>query len=196
MSRPDDMQDQEVRERLRALRVDPVDGGFGASLRRRLAEAGPPEVARPTWRTWTATVALRRWAWPVAGVAAGVAAFLLVGTVRELRTRSPEGRSDDPIVVVEVPSSRVALVRVNLSAEVAVASADLQVSLPPGLVFWSEGQALAQRTFEWSQPLAAGVNEIPIAVRGERPGRYTVKVMARIDGTVVEHDVPLEVTSG
>ncbi len=195
MSRPDDIQEERVRERLRALRVEPADDGFATSLRQRLVAAGPPAEPQPWFRRWPSALALRRWAWPAAGVAAGLAVFLAVSAIQEHRVPGRRA-SGDQTTVVEVPSSSVALVRVNLSAEVAVASADLQVSLPPGLVFWSEGQALAQRTFEWQQPLAAGVNEIPIAVRGERPGRYTLRITARIGSTVVEHEVPLEVTSG
>ncbi len=195
MSGPDDIQEERVRERLRALRVEPADDGFATSLRQRLVAAGPPAEPRPWFRRWPSALTFRRWAWPAAGVAAGLAVFLAVSVVHD--DRAPGRRaSGDPIAAVAVPSSSVALVRVNLSAEVAVASADLQVSLPPGLVFWSEGQALAQRTFEWQQPLAAGRNEIPIAVRGERPGRYTLRITARIGSTVVEHEVPLEVTSG
>lgn len=199
MNRGADHQERQIRERLRALRVDPTGDGFASTLRQRLVEAGPPDAPRRWLRPRRATGWVRRWAWPAAGAAAGVAAFFALAVVRD--GRAPSGAESgaparESIAAVAVPSTRVALVRVNLSAEVAVASADLQVTLPPGLVFWSDGNALAQRTFEWRQPLAAGQNEIPIAVRGERPGRYVVKVTARIGSTVVEHEVPLEVTSG
>jgi hypothetical protein len=77
-----------------------------------------------------------------------------------------------------------------------VESARIRVSLPQGLVFWSDGKALPQPALEWTQPLAAGDNDIPIAVRGERPGRYRMTVSALVGGERVEHEVLLEVTAG
>ena len=87
-------------------------------------------------------------------------------------------------------------VRINLSAEVAVESAHIQVNLPEGLVFWAGGQELPQRSFEWTQPLRAGDNDIPIAVRGTRPGRYRMTLSARIGSQRVEDEVVLEVIDG
>ena len=95
-----------------------------------------------------------------------------------------------------VPATKVAMVRLDLSVDVAIASADIRVTLPDGLVFWSRGEALADRSFEWSQPLAAGRNEIPIAVRGQHPGRYHVTVTARVGDDWISHDVPLDVVDG
>jgi hypothetical protein len=85
---------------------------------------------------------------------------------------------------------------VNLSAEVEVADAHIRVELPEGLAFWSDGEALNQRHFEWTQPLRAGDNEIPIAVRGLKPGRYRMTVSALIGSERVEDEVLLQVVDG
>ena len=69
-----------------------------------------------------------------------------------------------------------------------------EVRLPEGLSFWSEGRALPERSFVWRGRLAAGDNAVPIAVRGDRPGRYRVIATAEIDRRRVEHAVVLEVT--
>jgi len=195
MSGPDEARGEEIRQRLRDLRVDPPDEGFEASLHRRLVEAGSPAAPGPWARLWMRGGGRRRWAWPAAGLAAGAAAFLVLGVLRGPSAPVPE-RTGALGAVTTVPSTRIALVHVNLSADVAVASAEIRISLPEGLVFWADGAALAERSFEWQQPLAAGSNEIPIAVRGERPGRYLVRVTTRIGDTVLEHEVPLEVTAG
>ena len=173
-----------IQDRLRALREDPPDDGFTASLHRRLVEAGPP--ARLTWwrRSWPALPGARPYG-PALAAACAVAILVFIGLSRA---------GPRPEVSTQLPATRVAVVRVNLSAEVAVESADIRVSLPDGLVFWADGQELAQRTFEWSQPLRAGDNDIPIAVRGLRPGRYRMTVIARFGKERVEEDVLLEVT--
>ena len=95
-----------------------------------------------------------------------------------------------------MPSTKVAVIRLNLTADVAVASAELRVHLPDGLVFWSDGEALAQRAFAWTQSLAEGSNEIPIAVRGSRPGHYRVRVSARVGDEWFEDEIALEVDDG
>jgi hypothetical protein len=189
MSRGGVPEDREVRERLRALRVDPPEGDFPAALRRRLVAAGPPRAPSPWWRLLE-LVLDRRVLWPAAGLAAGVAAFLAL---------SPGRPPPSPVVGREaavVPVTRVAVVRLTLSADVPVDAARIRVTLPPQLSFWSDGRALAQRSFEWTQPLAAGDNEIPIAVRGERPGRYRIAVDAHIGAETVEDEVVIEVVSG
>ncbi len=174
--------DRDLRERLRSLRVDPPDAGFGAALHRRLADAGPPDPP-PFWRRfWPPQAVEFRWLLPVAGAAAALAIFLVVGHRDEVVTR--------------LPATKVAVVRVNLSAEVEVASAQIKVSLPDGLVFWADGEELPQRAFEWTQPLRKGDNDIPIAVRGLKPGRYRMTVTAEIGGQKVNDEVVLEVTSG
>ena len=155
--------------------------------------AGRPDPA-PSWRRlWPSAEGARRWLWPVAGLATGVAAFLALSV---LRPPAPAG--DAPLIaqVTRLPATQVALVRVNLSADVAVESARIRISLPPGLSFWVHGQELAERSFEWTQPLRSGDNEIPIAVRGRQPGRYHIAVSALIGGEVVEEQVVLEVVDG
>jgi hypothetical protein len=79
------------------------------------------------------------------------------------------------------------------SAEVAVESVTFEVTLPEGLAFWSNGRRLDERTFRWPGRLDAGENLIPIAVRGDRPGRYPVVATVEVEGRVLEHRVVLDV---
>jgi hypothetical protein len=95
-----------------------------------------------------------------------------------------------------VPASKVAVIKLDFTADVAVEQADFQVSLPEGLSFWADGEDLPLRSFGWTQPLTEGSNVIPIAVRGHKPGRYLVTAQARAGGQTIEHDVVLEVTDG
>jgi hypothetical protein len=173
----------DLHDRLQQLKVDPSEGGFEASLRRKLLAAGPPSPP-PFWRRIGPQISQPWLLWPAFGAAMGVAVFLILGHA---------GRAP---VAAEFPATKVAVVRVNLSSNVAVQSAQIRVSLPDGLVFWADGQALPQRTFEWTQPLAAGDNAIPIAVRGQRPGQYKMTVSARMGDEQVEHEVLLEVVDG
>lgn len=194
MSQAGEHPERELRERLRGLRVDPPDDGFGAALRQRLVEAGPP--AAPSW--WDRLlpgVARVRWAWPVGGVLAGAAVFLAL-TLSSGAPLRPAPLRAATAGIAEVPASKVAVVRLELTAEVAVASADLRISLPDGLVFWSDGAPLAERTFAWRQPLAQGRNELPIAVRGKQPGLYRLRLTARVGDTSLEHEVALAVVDG
>jgi hypothetical protein len=187
MNQPGDSQDPELRRRLAALRAELPDGDFQAGLRRRLVAAGPPVEPSP----WTRLIeALRprpvRWAALAAG---GAAALLLAGGLA-LRQPAAAGKPFGTTLA----STQVAVVRLNLTAEAPVEAAHIRISLPPGLSFWAEGQELAAREFEWSQPLDAGDNEIPIAVRGQRPGRYRIAVDTRIGGQRIEDEVLIEVT--
>jgi hypothetical protein len=191
MTTPADHQDRELRQRLSALRTDPpVDAAFRAALHRRLAEAGPP--AEPSrWGRLAEALRTRRLLWPALGAAAGAAAVLLLA--------SPMLRHPDAAPApfgTSLRATQVAVVRLNLSADGPVDAAHIRVSLPPGLSFWAEGQELAVRDFEWSQPLEAGDNEIPIAVRGQRPGRYRIGVDARVGGQRIQDEVLIEVTGG
>ena len=186
-----DIEDPELRERLRALRVDPPAGEFQASLRRRLLAAGPPPAPAPWRRLWPERP--RVLLWPAAGLAAGVLAFFALARLH------PDGlarRVQPPGYATLLPATKVAVVRLNLSAEVAVESALIRVTLPPELAFWVDGHELPLRAFEWTQPLRSGDNEIPIAVRGQRPGRYRIAVSARIGAERVEDEVFLEVVDG
>lgn len=198
MSDAPDTERRDVAGDLRALRVDPTDDGFSAALHRRLVAAGLPDKP-PLWRRlWSPQPFDLRTLWPAAGVALGAGAFLLLASPREApQTVAPGlGLAAAPAPATQLPATKVAVVRMNLSAEVAVESAQIRISLPEGLTFWSDGQELAERSFEWSQPLEAGHNEIPIAVRGHRPGRYRLTVSALIAGQRVEDVVLLEVIDG
>jgi len=189
MNHSDDRADLEIRERLAALRADLPDDGFQASLHRRLVAAGPPIDPSP-WARWRERLAAPAFYWPALGAAAGLAMVLLLSRPGPT---APDGRA---LAATVVPATQVALVRLTLSADAAVDAAHIRVTLPPGLSFWAEGQALAQRDFEWTQALAPGDNEIPIAVRGQNPGRYRIAVDATIGGQRVEDVVLIEVTGG
>ncbi len=186
--------DQQVRDHLRHLRTRPLPGGFEQSLHRRLVEAGPPERVTPWWRLAAGLRTRSRVLVPAVGIALGVAAFFALGHLHGA-PMSSQTRAV-AVAAVELPSTKVAIVRVNLSADVAVEGASIRVALPDGLVFWSDGKALADRVFEWRQPLAAGPNEIAIPVRGERLGRYSMVVTAFVGDERIDHEVPLEVIDG
>jgi hypothetical protein len=190
MKTADGTEGRDLRDRLRELRVDAPDDGFSASLHRRLVSAGAPDAPSIWRRLWPSLRGEPRVLWPAFGVAAGVAVFLVLGQVRDV-THHPVSA-----VSTRLPATKVAVVRVNLSAEVAVESAHIRISLPEGLVFWADGQELPQRSVEWSQPLRAGDNDIPIAVRGQKPGRYRLTVSTRIGEQQIEDDVVLEVVEG
>lgn len=187
-------------ERLRQLRAEPPAGedAFRAALHRRLVAAGPPP-ARGGLGAW-----LRRAGpvlWPVSGVAAGVAAFLVMGA---LQGPPPVPAAPDAVAVraapvlpgTQVPVSKVAVIKLGFTTDVSVEDAAFQVSLPEGLVFYADGEELPLRSFEWRQTLQAGSNVIPVAVRGSRPGRYLVTASARAGDQRIEHEVVLEVTEG
>ncbi|WP_375769590.1 hypothetical protein NR798_01530 [Archangium gephyra] len=199
MTEPEDMEDGALRERLGALREEPAELGFQASLHRRLVAAGPPEPA-PGWDRVRGLFRRRApWLWPVAGAAAGIAAFLMMSAVQQPPTPAPEvAEASRPLEVpgTQVPVSKVAVIKLDFTADVAVEQADFQVSLPEGLSFWADGQELELRSFRWTQALNAGSNVIPIAVRGQKPGRYLVTAEARTGNQRIEHDVVLEVTEG
>ncbi|MBZ4373627.1 hypothetical protein [Corallococcus sp. AS-1-6] len=199
MSEPEDREDRALRERLAALRDDAPGPDFQALLHRRLVEAGPPtpasgwDAVRAFWRRRAPVL------WPAVGVAMGVATFLVLGAVRG--TPGVPGTAAAGMAALErpgtqVPVSKVAVIKLDFTADVAVEQADFQVSLPEGLSFWADGEELPLRSYQWTQPLSAGSNVIPIAVRGQRPGRYLVTALARAGDQRIEHDVVLEVTGG
>lgn len=199
MSELEETEERALRQRLGALREDPPELGFQAALHRRLVAAGPPAPA-PGWERVRSF--LRRGApvlWPVVGVAAGIAAFLVMGAVQQPPVPPLEtAEAVRPIVEpgTLVPASKVAVIKLDFTADVAVEEADFQVSLPEGLSFWADGEDLPLRSFAWTQPLSAGSNVIPVAVRGHKPGRYLVTAHARAGDQLIEHDVVLEVTDG
>ena len=189
MIHPADNDDRELRRRLSALRGDLPDGDFQAGLRRRLLAAGPPPDPSP-WARLVEALRPR----PVRIRALAAAGLAVVALLAGLALRQPAA-GGAPFGTT-LAASQVAVVRLNLSAEARVDAAWIRISLPPGLTFWAEGRELAVRDFEWTQPLEAGDNEIPIAVRGQRPGRYRIAVDARIGGQRIEDEVLLEVTGG
>jgi hypothetical protein len=178
----------DIPTRLKALREDLPDDGFAAALHRRLSEAGAPSPLA-FWRRLPEV----RFLVPslAGGLAVAAAVALSFGALRS----HPAVHSRD-VVATRLPATKVAVVRVNLSAEVEVADAQIRVELPEGLAFWSDGEELHQRHFEWTQALRAGDNEIPIAVRGLRPGRYRMTVSALIGSERVEDEVLLQVVDG
>jgi hypothetical protein len=198
MSEPQDTEDRALREHLGALREETPSLDFQAALHRRLVEAGPPEPG-PGWDRV-------RWLfrhrapvlWPLVGIAAGAATFLLLSALQAPPPVPPPSGASRPLAEpgTQVPVSKVAVIKLEFTADVAVEQADFQVSLPEGLSFWADGEELPLRSFQWTQALNAGSNVIPIAVRGQRPGRYLVTAQARAGGQRIEHDVVLEVTDG
>jgi hypothetical protein len=197
--------DTELRKALRALSVDAPDRGFRAALHQRLA-AEPTPAARGSFSRALAWLRERRaWAWPVGGLAAGAAAYALLMVVhgnpvgREMpqtpiAQAAPTPPANGPVLPsFRVPSSKVAVIKLAFSADVAVEDVTFEVTLPEGLAFWSSGKRLDERTFRWPGRLDAGENLIPIAVRGDRPGRYPVVATVEIEGRVLEHRVVLDV---
>lgn len=194
MSHRSDMEEAALREELRSLRIDPPDGGFSQALHRRLAAAGAPSEPSFWRRLLDSRSAATRLLWPAFGLAVGLACFFILSSWRPGPTQPAGG--DSLAAATAVPSTKVAVIRINLSAEAEVASAEIRIHLPEGLVFWSDGEALTQRSVGWTQSLAAGNNEIPIAVRGYRPGLYRVRVSAYIGDEWVDDEIPLEVIGG
>jgi hypothetical protein len=199
MSEPEELnEDSELRARLGALRDDAPGPGFQSALHRKLVAAGPPEPG-PGWDRV-------RWffqhrpavVWPSVGIAAGVAAFLVLSAMQEPPAPPSVARVETPVAApgTQVPVSKVAVIKLDFTVDVAVEQADFQVSLPEGLSFWADGEELPLRSFQWTQALSAGSNVIPIAVRGAKPGRYRVTAEARAGDQRIEHDVVLEVTDG
>ncbi|HVR63260.1 MAG TPA: hypothetical protein VMU50_15260 [Polyangia bacterium] len=196
------MDDDDVRRLLRGLRVDPADGGFREALHRRLGAEAPPArrglgaAARAAFARWPGLL------WPATGVLSGAAAFAIL-----MALRTPVVPQAAPVAapaaatvaeaetetIHRLPADKTAVIRINFATEVAVDNVTFDVTLPEGLSFWSQGQKLAFRSFRWQGQLSAGDNPIPIAVRGDRPGRYRVRAAAEVAGARIEHEVVLEV---
>jgi hypothetical protein len=195
----------ELLKTLRALSVDAPDCGFRAALHRRLAAEPTPAAPGSFTRALAWLRDRRAWVWPVGGLAAGAAAYTLLMVVHgspmgrdmhqtSIAQASPMAPANGPVLPsFRVSSSKVAVIKLAFSAEVAVEDVTFEVTLPEGLAFWSSGKRLDERTFRWPGRLDAGENLIPIAVRGDRPGRYPVVATVEIDGRVLEHRVVLDV---
>lgn len=198
--------DTDIPQVLRALRDEPLpEEPFRSALHQKLVAAGAPEPSgwRDRVQPWLP------WLWPLGGALAGVLAFMVsakvAGPPAPVSTPAPAVfAAVAPAVLspapvrpgTEVPASKVAILKLDFTVDVAVEEAEFQVSLPEGLAFWMGGEALPERSFSWVQPLREGSNVVPVAVRGQHPGRYTVSARARVDGRDIVHDVVLEVTAG
>jgi hypothetical protein len=191
-----------LKARLSVLRDEPLDdAGFRQSLHLRLALAGPPEPRR----AWARLRSFAPVLWPLSGALAGVLAFVLAGKVASPPPVQAPASAPVPVAAAVapperpgsvVPASKVAILKLDFTVDVAVEDAEFEVSLPEGLAFWVGGEAVEARAFSWRQPLREGSNVVPVAVRGKTPGRYTVSARARVEGRDIVHDVVLEVTSG
>jgi hypothetical protein len=197
---PRDSFTDELTERLRALHSDAPEGDFRASLHRKLVAAGPPPRPIVLHRLGNWVRERAPWFWPLTGLATGLATFGLA-TLLHGTPSIPQGQG--AFVAAErqgeikprytVPSSKVAVIRLSFSAAVDIEDVNFEVKLPEGLSFWNRGERLAEHSFRWPGRLAAGENQFPIAVRGERPGLYHVTARAELGGEVVEQEILLEV---
>jgi len=195
----------ELLKALRSLSVDAPDNGFRAALHHRLAAEPAPAAMGLFDRARAWLRGRRAWLWPVGGLAAGVAAYALLvvvhGNPADPVTAQPQVVQIPPIAIANgpvwpsfrVPSSKIAVIKLAFAAEVAVEDVTFEVTLPEGLAFWSSGKRLDERSFRWPGRLDAGENLVPIAVRGDRPGRYPVVATVEIGGRVLEHRVFLDV---
>jgi hypothetical protein len=203
MTQEQDEAHDELAPRLRALRVDPPEGEFRATLHRRLVAAGPPPPA-PLWQRARDLVGRHpALGWPALGALTGAATFALLAAIALPHGLPGAPHAVDPPTAVgdvaptySVPASKVAVIKLGFAADVQVEDVTFEVALPEGLAFWSRGERLAERTFRWPGRLEAGDNVVPIAVRGERPGRYRVRARVEAAGHVLEHDVVLDVKGG
>ncbi len=192
MTETDHTGDRELCCRLRELRSEALPPGFQASLHDRLVRAAAPRPLSFWRRLRLPELTSSRTFWWASGVATA-AALLLSATALRSREAPDVARSAS---VTVVPSTKVAVVRLTLAADVAVESADIRVTLPAELSFWGADGKLPQRSLAWSQPLRSGDNEISIPVRGQHPGRYRIGVTAKVGNEWVDDEVVLEVTSG
>ena len=172
--------------------TEPLPEGFALSLRQALVAAGPPT---PTLLDrWRQKVAARPLGFALA--VAVLAAVVATGaTLTVTHHRSPSAVEPVLAASYRVPSSKVALVKVDFVAAQAIEDVAFEITLPDGLRFVSGGELLAERSFRFQGKLAPGSNPIPIAVKGPRAGRY--KLIAHAIGSELDvtQEVLLEVTT-
>lgn len=179
---------------LRAAGRQEAPPGFGAALHLRLAKEPPPP--RPLGaRVLALFEPLRLDSWGRLGALAGaaVAAVVLLAVLPQLRAPAPGPSGGEVAAPFQVPSRRVAVVHLDFVTDAVVDNVEFEVTLPQELAFISDGKPLRDRTLRWSGSLSAGSNPIPLAISGNKPGRYRVVARARGEGVDVAHDVLLEV---
>lgn len=197
--------DSTLRHKLRALATDSPDGGFRAVLHDRLLTEGPPE--RLSWtgrlRAWLSE--RRVWLWPAGGMALGLAVYVLLvvthgnpvgnrgSALAPVAAQGGDAQTGPVAPSFRIPASKVAVIKLAFAAEVAIEDATFEVTLPEGLSFWSGGRRLRERSFRWPGRLDVGENIIPIAVRGDRPGRYPVVATVEVAGKVLEQRMVMDV---
>jgi hypothetical protein len=169
---------------------EPLPEGFALELHKKLVEAGPPPVGLV--EKIRRAIAARPLATMLSTAAAAAGLAVLI-----TRALPQPGAPKPPAAAVaaRVPSSKIALVKIDFVAEKDADDVQFEIMLPDGLRFFSRGQELAERTFRWKGKLTAGSNPMPIAVKGPKPGRYRVIAHAVGDGVEVTHEVILEVVS-
>lgn len=161
-----------------------------------------PPFAAPTTTAGTASIAAPGGAGrggagagaacaPEALAAHGAMAGPKPALARDPGTAGGQVRTQAEVFVV--PAGKVAMVQLHFAVPDAVGEAEFSVLLPGGLSFFSDGEALARRSFHWVAPLAAGDNAVPIAVVGRAPGRHRITATATVAGEVVVHEVVLDV---
>lgn len=212
--------EHELRGLLSSLREEPVDGDgdFGAELHRRLVQAGVPPVPGTFERLRSVLGRRPMLVGLCAGACAGAAVFFALRlalpesaphapNAQRAPSESPPLRAVPspelacaPAPVVEpsvevfvVPAGKVAMVQLLFAVDREVQDAEFSVLLPAALSFFSDGEALAERSFHWVAPLTAGDNRVPIAIIGQTPGKHRVTAIATIAGEVVVHEVVLDV---
>lgn len=168
-----------------------------AELRRRLSQEPAPSPSLSV-RIWQVLGRLGLDSAPRLGLLAAGLGLLLIAVPLGLRTRGEPAAAvfvpDEQIAAsFRVPSQRIAVVQLDFVADDAVADVQFEVTLPSGLQFIDAGRPLLERTLSWRGSLATGSNPIPLAVRGDRPGRYRVVALARGSGIEVRHNILLEV---
>jgi hypothetical protein len=180
-----------------AARAEPLPEDFAAGLHRKLVEAGPPRLPHGTRALeWLRQAVAAR---PLAslGAAAAVAALgaslLTIGMARRAPVPAAERWASEPMP--RVPASKIALVRVDFVAAAPVEDVRFEILVPEGLRFFSSGRELSERSFQWRGRLGAGSNPIPVAVKGQRPGRYRLIAHATGVDLDVTEEVWIEVTS-